>query len=128
MNRTIREWVEKANGDYNVAGRELNVPENPNYDAICFHAQQCVEKLMKAVLILHGNTPRKTHDLVELDRSLGLVCEEWDWSLAELRFLSLSAVTFRYPGDFADSDDAHRAFDICTRMRARLLELLEQKP
>ena len=48
MNETIREWVAKAEADYATAQRELCVKSSPNYDGVCFHAQQCVEKLMKA--------------------------------------------------------------------------------
>ncbi len=32
----------------------------------CFHAQQGIEKCLKAVLVLHGVAFRKTHDLDEL--------------------------------------------------------------
>ena len=40
--------------------------ENPNYAAACFHAQQCVEKYIKARLI-EAETPfPKTHDLSAL--------------------------------------------------------------
>jgi HEPN domain-containing protein len=37
------EWVEKAEGDWHTAGRELKATEFPNYDAVCFHAQQCAD-------------------------------------------------------------------------------------
>ena len=46
MNDTVKEWLEKADRDYATAARELKVEDNPNYDAVCFHAQQCIEKLM----------------------------------------------------------------------------------
>lgn len=32
-------------------------------DTVCFHAQQCVEKYIKAVLVLHATPFPKTHDL-----------------------------------------------------------------
>ncbi len=37
------EWVAKAEGDFSTAGRELRARKAPNYDAACFHAQQCFE-------------------------------------------------------------------------------------
>ena len=40
MNGLVAEWVEKAQGDFNVAQRELRVRRASNYDACCFHAQQ----------------------------------------------------------------------------------------
>jgi hypothetical protein len=48
MNETAREWITKADGDFRTAGREILVEEGPNFDAVCYHAQQCIEKLMKA--------------------------------------------------------------------------------
>jgi HEPN domain-containing protein len=41
------EWLVKADADYVTANRELRARKMPNYDAACFHAQQCVEKLLK---------------------------------------------------------------------------------
>ncbi len=54
MNATVREWVSKAEGDYRTAERELHPAGTPNFDAVCFHAEQCAEKLMKALLIHLG--------------------------------------------------------------------------
>jgi HEPN domain-containing protein len=50
MNPLTLEWVDKAEGDYATALRELRARKQPNYDAACFHAQQCVEKYLKAYL------------------------------------------------------------------------------
>ena len=44
MNEVIREWIEKAEGDFATANREMMVKDKPNYDAVCFHAQQCIDK------------------------------------------------------------------------------------
>jgi len=41
------EWINKAEGDYASAQRELRARKLPNCDAACFHAQQCVEKHIK---------------------------------------------------------------------------------
>jgi HEPN domain-containing protein len=48
---TVKEWIAKAEGDFTVACREMRARKSPNYDAACFHCQQCIEKLMKALLI-----------------------------------------------------------------------------
>ncbi len=125
MNDTVREWIDKAAGDYRTAGRELQVSDSPNFDAVCFHAQQCIEKLMKALLIHQGVVPPRTHDLVYLDQLLASAWPGWSWPVVEdLRFLSRAAVAFRYPGEAADQMEANEAFDICTRIRKELLALL----
>jgi HEPN domain-containing protein len=63
---------------------------------MCFHAQQAVEKLLKAVLFAHQIEFRRTHDLAELSYLLsqnGLVVP-----LDEVQLLRLNpfAVTYRY--------------------------------
>ena len=126
MNGSLEEWISKAEGDYRVAARELKNVESPNFDAVCFHAQQCDEKLIKAAIIKHGDTPPKIHDLRKLDRlakDLGIDLQE---STENLRLLSMSAVLSRYPGESADREDAVRAFEICSNLRAKLLALLEK--
>jgi HEPN domain-containing protein len=54
MKPTTAEWIIKAEGDYLTARRELAVKDNPNHDAVTFHAQQCAEKYLKARLIEAG--------------------------------------------------------------------------
>ena len=77
MNGTVEEWVAKAEADFASARRERRARKHPNHDAACFHAQQCIEKLMKAVLIHSGVVPPKTHDLVYLDGLLSKACPNW---------------------------------------------------
>jgi HEPN domain-containing protein len=128
MNDVIKEWIAKADGDYRTAQREVVAEESPNFDAVCFHAQQCIEKLMKAMLISFGDIPAKTHDLVVLSDLIGARCPVWNWPAEDLRFLSRAAVTFRYPGESAEKEDAIEAFTIATRVRSQLLLLLQRQP
>ena len=120
MNEVIQEWIEKATGDLNTAKRELSVTDDPNYDAVCFHAQQCIEKLMKAALIHQGVLPPKTHDLIQLSELLTFQDAAWKPNIRDLRFLNQAAVGFRYPGDAADYDEAEEALGICDRLRREL--------
>jgi len=48
MKASTVEWVEKAEGDWKIAQRAYHARKDPNYDAACFHVQQCVEKYLKA--------------------------------------------------------------------------------
>lgn len=66
MNPITIEWIDKAEGDYNTAQRELRARKSPNYDAVCFHAQQTAEKYLKAVLQEHEVHVPKTHQLLDL--------------------------------------------------------------
>ncbi|MFZ0961053.1 MAG: HEPN domain-containing protein [Terriglobia bacterium] len=119
MNGTVKEWVTKAEADYSTATRESKASEGPNFDAVCFHAHQCIEKLMKALLIHLGIVPPRTHDLTALDHLLAPACAQWSWPVQELRFLSRASVTIRYPGESADIQDAKESLDLATRLRAK---------
>ena len=66
MNPLTVEWIDKAEGDFTTALRELRARKSPNYDGACFHAQQCVEKYLKARLQESGIAFSKTHNLTVL--------------------------------------------------------------
>jgi len=66
MKLLTREWIDKAEGDFATASREIRVRKFPNYDAVCFHAQQCAEKYLKALLQESEIPFGKTHHLVAL--------------------------------------------------------------
>ena len=53
-------------GDFATAGRELRARKNPNYEAACFHAQQCAEKYLKAILQEQSIPFGRTHNLIAL--------------------------------------------------------------
>jgi len=125
MNEVVQEWIDKAEGDYLTATREADASP-PNYDAVCFHAQQCIEKLLKALLIAKGKTPPKTHDLTILDSLLNSIYPEWHWPIEQLRLLSSAAVIFRYPGESAGPEEADATLVACKAMRSHLLELMSE--
>ena len=66
MQAITLEWIAKAEGDFATMQREMAVQEAPNYDAVCFHGQQCVEKYLKAQLQELNLAFSKTHSLVTL--------------------------------------------------------------
>ena len=128
MNATVQEWLRKAEADYKTAQRENQATQDFNHDAVCFHAQPCIEKWMKALLIQLDVIPPKTHDLVQLDQLLAQRCKQWSCPVEELRFLSRAAVDFRYPGEEADAQEAAEAFAIATRLRQKLFAILPPSP
>ena len=124
MNQVVEEWIAKAEGDFSTAEREFAVVNSPNYDAVCFHSQQCIEKLFKALMIKFKVTPPKIHDLAELNRQLRSLCPSWHPEIEDLNYLTRAAVDFCYPGESADKDEAEGAIRIARMLRAELLELL----
>jgi HEPN domain-containing protein len=127
MSEIINEWIRKADADYATARREMSASEEANFDAVCFHSQQCIEKLMKAMLIKNGVTPPKTHDLFQLNLLLAPVCKKWSCRPEHLRYLTRASVDFRYPGESADREEASEALEICSQLRTSLHQLLAEK-
>ncbi|MCX5677256.1 MAG: HEPN domain-containing protein [Planctomycetota bacterium] len=98
MNPVTREWVSKAEGDFATASRELRARKSPNYDAACFHAQQCAEKYMKALLHAAGIPFARTHDLEALLDQVVAHEPAWEMLRPDLETLTTHAVAVRYPG------------------------------
>jgi HEPN domain-containing protein len=122
----VEEWVAKAEGDFDVAQREFRREANRNLDAICFHAHQCVEKLMKAVLVAHGVAPEYTHNLIYLDGCVKKAVESWESDAEEMSWLTRAGISFRYAGETATDAHPTRAMAVCTRLRVALLKLIDE--
>ena len=117
MKPEVPEWIAKAEGDFLTALREYRTRKSPNYDSACFHAQQCIEKYMKARLVEAGTHFSKIHDLGLL---LGLIVpveSMWEPFRLVLNRVSYYAVDFRYPGEFASKEDAAESLNTCHQLR-----------
>ncbi len=117
MKPTTAEWITKAEGDFAVMERECLVTQNPNYDGVCFHAQQCAEKYLKARLCEADTTFGKIHDLVALLDQIVQDEPAWESFREDLAYLSDFAVAFRYPGESADNESANDAQRRCRLFR-----------
>ena len=62
----VRAWVVKAEHDLKTAVHTLTLGKDAPTDTVSFHAQQCIEKYIKALLVLHGLPFPKTHDIRRL--------------------------------------------------------------
>ncbi|MEW5947583.1 MAG: HEPN domain-containing protein [bacterium] len=98
-NDLVKAWLRKAENDLRTAIHALETMESPPTDTICFHAQQCAEKYLKAFLIFHEVDFPYTHKL----EALILLCAKKDDDFADLEpeveRLTPFAAEFRYPGD-----------------------------
>jgi HEPN domain-containing protein len=116
MKTVTREWVEKAEGDYRTAEREI-LAQPPNYDAAVFHAQQCAEKYLKARLIEAGISFPKTHDLIAILMMIAPVDPAWEGLRPRLDALTSLGIEVRYPGTSADVEDAREAIETARTLR-----------
>lgn len=125
MKPISQEWIEKAEGDYATLERECQAQDLPNYDGICFHAQQCVEKYLKAILSESHRPFSKIHDLVALLEQALEINPDLEVFREDLAFLSDFAVSYRYPGESADQETAFEARDRCRKFRCVARQELE---
>ncbi len=126
MNPLTLEWVELAETDYDSAKLHLQHSfRRASHNKICFNAQQCIEKYLKAWL-QEANLPiPRTHDLNEL---LDLVVSSqpaWETWRTDFSAFDKYAVDARYPGYFATEADAEQAVRICDEVRRTVRALLE---
>ena len=117
MKPKTKEWIEKAEGDWATMMREHQVTDNPNYDAVCFHAQQCAEKYLKARLFDADVFFRKTHDLLNLLDDVSNIEPTWTDLEERLGELTIFAVAYRYPGFSATKEQSAKSVKNCRLIR-----------
>jgi len=122
------DWVQKAENDLKNATYTLGMGEDCPTDTVCFHAQQCVEKYLKAFLVLRRINFPKTHDIKELivllpSNSRPKLTPE------EQRRLADYATVTRYPGDYEPISlaETRRAVRIARRVRNEMRKLLPKE-
>lgn len=124
MNELINEWVQKAEGDFNSSLLEYRARKYPNYDAAGFHAQQCIEKYLKAILQKNNVPFQKIHDLLALMELCLPFIPELELYKELLAYINQFAVAFRYPGESATREQAKQAVKALKLLRPILRQRL----
>jgi HEPN domain-containing protein len=109
-------WVARAEEDYALARSALRRRVPLTYGAT-FHAQQCVEKYLKALLMAREQSFPRTHDvmaLTDLCHQNGIILSV---DLESLDRLAAYAVQVRYPGEDPSVDEAKEALQIARTVR-----------
>ena len=93
----VESYLRKAERDLRTAVRMSE--EGPEYaDVVCFHAEQCAEKSLKALILALGEDPPRTHDLLILIRVLNRLTSQSHRLEDSCVALTDYAVAPRYPG------------------------------
>ena len=93
----LKEWLDFAEMDFLTAKHLYEYMYPKPFEIICYHCQQTVEKLLKAVLIGHGTAVKKTHDLGLLAEMLQDFMEVDEKYLEMCDDLTPYGVKVRYP-------------------------------
>jgi HEPN domain-containing protein len=127
MKKATREWVRKAEADYQLAAK-LDREREPFYDHRCFLCQQSSEKYLKALLEERAIPVAKTHDLEGLLNVLLSHHPRLRSLRRGLRFLTDFAVEPRYPGEWKTKRQALSALRWASKVRDACLLILAIRP
>ena len=125
----VKQWVEKAGSDLWIASLAVkHAGANRPLDGVCFHAQQCAEKYLKALLTWQKVAFPRTHEIEELisrlsDRNRPELTTE------EQRILTRFATVTRYPGDYdpITLTEARQAVTLARRVRRQVRRWLPKQ-
>jgi HEPN domain-containing protein len=122
----VREWIEKAEHDLTLAAHALKLKEKCPGDLVCFHAQQCIEKYLKSLLVLNRTAFPKTHDLGKLVSLLPRRARP-RFAVGEQELLTEYATGARYPG-WGDVSlaEARKSVGLARRIRREVRKLLPE--
>ncbi len=118
----MRNWIQRAEEDYQTAYVMMHVEGGPVSSVVCFHAQQCVEKYLKALLAQHQVFIPKTHNLSDLYKLSEPAQPDLRLNEADLGWLSERGIVARYPEGGVTVTDAGRALAIMDAVRKRIRE------
>jgi HEPN domain-containing protein len=114
----VREWLRKAEHDLIAAAHTLTLGKEAPADTVAFHAQQCVEKYIKALLVFRGTPFPKTHNITAL-RALLPPRLRPKLTVNVQKLLTRYAADLRYPESAPDVTvaEARKAVAIARRVR-----------
>jgi len=107
-------WLEYAKADLAIA--RMPLPAESKYELLLFHAQQAVEKSIKAILVLNDIDFPPTHNIQRLVELLPGRLDQRDLLIAATS-LTEFAIIARYPGEMQP---------VTTVRFQRLLQIAEQ--
>ncbi|NJR61019.1 MAG: HEPN domain-containing protein [Cyanobacteria bacterium CRU_2_1] len=129
MSAEYERWLAFAREDLRMA--ELAMIEEL-HNQVCFHAQQCAEKTIKALLIAQGQTPPRTHrlgDLVNLLDPNPLAAIALDVQLLDRFYIPTrypDALPGSLPEGLPDASDAQEALAVVQQVFEMVIQELRQ--
>lgn len=131
--------LDEANEWLYLAGEDLRAAELLSKEGIfslaCFHAQQCAEKTLKAIIVFKEGHSKRIHDLNELlETCISLVGNELRSFEEALNFLNAFYAPARYPdampgaleGRLPNKEDAAEAICTAEQLYAAVSKIVDQ--
>jgi HEPN domain-containing protein len=127
MKPAVARWIEFAEIDLKAARTLLK--EGSLSPVVCFHAQQSVEKCIKALIESKGLNPPKSHDLIMLYGHVDDMIKLEEDTLAKLNQIYIDA---RYPASLGslpegppDAEDAKGFYEFARVALAQVKAVLQ---
>lgn len=128
MKKETEEWIKIAAEDLLSA---VYLFEKSIFRMVCYHAEQTVEKILKAVLTENEIEFSRTHNILDLQNAVKSIGHEAPIGDEEAIFLN-SIYRARYPADLGllpsgepTKEDAEKALRIAQKMRQWVKEILD---
>lgn len=115
MAEDYQNWLRRAKSNFKIA--KITKDEDICYEDLCYEAQQCSEKALKALLIFLKQEIPKVHSfhilLEKLEQHIEIPEE-----IKDVIELNNYAVQTRYPGDYLslEKEEYERALEITGRV------------
>lgn len=113
MKAAVAKWLELAEIDLKAA--QVLLKDSSLSSAVCFHAQQAIEKYLKALIESRDINPPKSHDLIMLYGQVEDIVNIEEDTLAKLNQIYIDS---RYPASLGtmpeglpDTEDAKEFYD-----------------
>jgi len=128
IDSVMQQWIQRADIDIRAAEVLLDYKTDNFCDVVCFHCQQCIEKLLKASLIAIGRKPPKIHDLGQLALLIIEIKADLQLNPSEFDILTDFSTEGRYPGSSMEREEAEEILRLTRKLREQLLQIIQQQP
>ena len=126
-----KEWLKAAKDDLDSISYLINAPHLSNI--VAFHAQQAIEKSLKAIIEYYQLSLIKTHNLEKLYKHIQEQIDfEIDYDMLEV--INELYIEARYPGEFGllpsgkpSLKEAYEFFDFAKEVFAKVCSILNIK-
>jgi HEPN domain-containing protein len=125
--QVVDEWIKKAEDNCISAIALSRRRKQPVPDVVCNQCQQCAEKYLKALLVLHKVYFPKIHDLIQLEELAAKVDLDIRFIHKHLVTLDPYGIDVRYPGLEATNLEAKEAVKAMKEIRKFLRSKLGLK-
>lgn len=115
-----RQWIVKAEEDFTAAFRLHRIRGLAPYDHVCFHAQECLDKYLKAMLS-EANVPFvKTDPLPNVVQASVRIDPTLAWLRDYVDRFPTDPLDYLYPGRSVNKREAYDVFSCCQRVRSAI--------